>query len=621
MQGSSRTLSPPFVTAAKSPPPTPQPVVTMSIRIALANPPEFYTNLDVISGKIILGISRPEQIGAVIVKLEGESKTALGPPDATDTQLGNADRLRATVAENSQALHENHKILYRVQQVFPGDSVPAYTAPVVLNPGQHEWPFSFKVPFNNACGDPNAMVKIGGLAGAGGFAGPSFLGMGGIRLMDGSKQLLYPHVTKTLPPSFTGFPREAEIRYYVKVTIQRPGLFRENMRHQLGFKFMPIEPPRPPPTNQEGYARRPFTFTPKSPGSNGKSQSQSQQKRQSVFNRKQGPNGLAMNDSSLSDPEQPPSVEISARLPHPATLTCNKPIPLRLLAKKLVETRAECYLVSLQIDLIGSTIVRCQDLVKTEITRWVVVARHGLAIPLQKGPGDAVGTETEVNSVLWNSSPLPNTVMPSFITCNLKRTYSLELKLGVSWGKPPGATAAIPDETSSVSSLPSVMKMRKSKGKGKDPSYNMAQTMFLPLHFSSVQVYSGLEPPPGLAQAAMKGRRQQTQQRPAARPSQSAPSLPPRQEPPHDPLYPPQLRPGQTATQARTQAQAQGAGASAARGVPSVEAPPAYDDAPPSYDDAMADAMVEPVVPDSRTRPAWSGVTNENSPDTLPGKS
>ncbi|KAG8168753.1 hypothetical protein KVR01_001502 [Diaporthe batatas] len=590
----------------------------MSIRIALENPPEFYTNLDAISGKVILGISRPEQIGAVIVKLEGESKTSLGAPDDAGLQLDAPNRRRATVAENSQTLHENHKILYKVQQVFPGDNVPAYASPVVLNPGQHEWPFSFKVPFNNACGDPNAMVKIGGLAGAGGFAGPSFFGMGGIRLMDGSKQLLYPHVTKTLPPSFTGFPREAEIRYYVKVTIQRPGLFRENIRHQVGFKFMPIEPPRPRPTNQEGYARRPFTFTPKSPGINGKPQAQQQQKRQSVFSRKQSSNGLATDGSSPSEPEQPPSVEISARLPHPAILTCNKPIPLRLLAKKLVDTSAQCYLVSLQIDLVGSTIVRCQDLVNTETTRWVVASRHGLSIPLQKGPGDAVGTETEVNNVLWNNSPLPNTVMPSFITCNLKRTYSLELKLGVSWGTPPGATAAIPEEASSLSSLPSVMKMGKSKGKAKDPSYNLAQTMFLPLHFSSVQVYSGLEPPPGLAEAAMKGRRQQTQQRPSARPSQSAPSLPPRQERPHDPLYPPQLRPGQTATQAQTQAQ--GSGASVGGAAPSMEAPPAYDDAPPSYDDAMADAMVEPIVPDGRTRPAWSGVTNENSPETLPGK-
>ncbi|KAK0655513.1 hypothetical protein B0T16DRAFT_499445 [Cercophora newfieldiana] len=55
---------------------------TMSIRIALDNPAEFYTNLDVIRGHVVISLSRNEHIGAVIVKLEGESKTALGlPPD------------------------------------------------------------------------------------------------------------------------------------------------------------------------------------------------------------------------------------------------------------------------------------------------------------------------------------------------------------------------------------------------------------------------------------------------------------------------------------------------------------------------------------------------------------
>ena len=38
------------------------------------------------------------------------------------------------------------------------------------------------------------------------------------------------HVKKTLPPSLSGFPGEAEIRYYVKVTVQRPSFFKENFR-------------------------------------------------------------------------------------------------------------------------------------------------------------------------------------------------------------------------------------------------------------------------------------------------------------------------------------------------------------------------------------------------------
>lgn len=640
----------------------------MSVRIALNNPPEFYTNLDIISGKVVLGVSRPEHIGAVIVKLEGESKTALGIPDAAQVAYPQPTvrrrSSRPTATESSQILHENHKVLYKVLQVFPDENVPAYSVPVTLNPGQHEWNFSFRVPFNNACSDPDAMAKIGGLAGAGGFAGPSLFGMGGIRLMDGSKQLFYKHVTKTLPPSFTGFPRQAEIRYYIKVTIQRPSLFKENFRHQLGFKFLPIEPPRPPPTHQEAYARRPFTFRARSSGPGSPSPSLAGPKKSSMFGRKESStSSVTVNGTSSITTDRPPSIEISARLPHPSILTCNKPVPIRLIARKLVPSHAECYLTAIQIDLVGSTVVRCQDMVNTETTRWVVVSRHGLAVPLQRGPDDAVDAETEISKVLWDNKPLPNTVMPSFVTCNLSRTYALELKLGVSWGKPPGTTAAIPPDDASVSMSSKVslmsLKAGRGKGKGKNPASNMATTIFLPLQFSAVQVYSGLSPPESLAQAAMKGRKQQTQtqtqsqtqsrtqsriqsqshiqtqslSRPSPRPnaasSQSNPALPPRQQQ-HDPLYPPQLRPGQTAGQASTSASAS-ASAAALMGNPvvggaaadeafDVSVAPPYDDAPPSYDEAMAEAMPGPVV-SAQERPAWSGVTNENAPDSLPEKS
>jgi len=38
------------------------------------------------------------------------------------------------------------------------------------------------------------------------------------------------HVKKPLPPTLTGFPGEAEIRYFVKVTVQRPAFYKENFR-------------------------------------------------------------------------------------------------------------------------------------------------------------------------------------------------------------------------------------------------------------------------------------------------------------------------------------------------------------------------------------------------------
>lgn len=387
----------------------------MSIRIVLDNPPEFYTNLDVIRGQVVLTLGRHEHVGAIVVKLEGESRTALGiPPE--NPGLGIArDR-----APSGDTLHENHKILYKVAQVFPDDDATSITSPYLLGPGQHRFPFQFKFPFNNACGNTEAMARIGGVVNPRGFASAGGLfGVGGFRVMDGAKQLLYSHVTKTLPPSFTGFPGEAEIRYYVKVTVQRPGLFKENWRYQAGLKFLPIEPPRPPKTNHEAYARRPFAFRPRSPTAASQAK-----KRSSFFSRSSAP--AANGSHNLPPPSAdgapdatPPTVEMSARLPHPAILTCNKPIPLRLIAKKLVPSPAEVYLIAMQIDLIGRTHVRCHNLVNTETSRWVIMARQGLSIPVSR-PEDAVGTEIVLPDTLWSNIPLPNTVMPSFVTCNLR---------------------------------------------------------------------------------------------------------------------------------------------------------------------------------------------------------
>ena len=560
----------------------------MSITIALTDAPEFYTNLDVIAGRIVVSLNRPEQVGAIIVKLEGESRTALTVPSDDNRPNQARGRPRPTAAGAypgaGTIVHENHKLLYKVAQVFPDETTAAMPVPVVLHPGQHEFRFSFKVPFNNACSDPSAMSRIGGLAGAGGYASSSGLfGLGGIRVMDGSKQLLYEHVTKTLPPSFTGFPQQAEIRYFIKVTVQRPGFFKENWRYQLGFKFLPIEPPRPPTANQEAYARRPFSFQPRTPTTEGYMyDGKKKKKKSSMFGSlgQPSPSGgrsMSYSDASGQEAGLPPSIEMSARLPHPSILTCNQPIPLRLIAKKLAPSREQVYLVSLQIELIGTTHIKCQDLVNVETTRWVVASHPSLSMPLPD-PLAPVGTETEILKHLWHDCPLPNTVMPSFTTCNLSRSYKLELKLGLSWGL----------------SIPS-----SGKGKGKSPA-QQPETIFLPLVFSSVEVYSGMAPPASLVKAMSTRRPRPTKPRPqsmgggfpgASSSSFVAPPLPPRTD-------------SELAT--------------AAAIVPG-SAPP-YDEAPPSYDEAMAEEMTGPVFPAGAARPAYSGVTNENAPMTIPEK-
>lgn len=502
----------------------------MSLHIALDNPPEFFTNLDFVTGRIILGLSRPENVGSIVVKLEGEAQTALAMPDM------DGHRPSAYHAGSGNVVTENHKLLYMMQQVYPDANTPSSSMggmPGVLYPGSNEFPFRFKMPLNNICWNPQAMAALNGIAGVGGSANVGLFGLGGFRTMDGTKQLMLRHVKSTLPPSFTGFPREAEIRYYLKVTVQRPGLFKENWRYQIGLKFLPVEPPRPPRTSQEAFARRPFNFKPRAPTLH--------KKKSSFF----GSNPFQ--SSTNEPPPDPPSLEVSARLPFPTLITCNQPIPLRLISRKLQPTSEQVYMVALEIVLVGYTNVRVQGLQNTEVTRWVICTANNLSIALGL-PDDPVDKEFVVPDALWSERSLPNTVSPSFTACNISRRYEIELKIGLSWGLP--------------------------SKKGPEP-----QMLYLPLKLSKVDVLSGITPPAQLVNAT------------AARPR--PPPLPPRQstsaaptQPPSDPLYPPQLGPNNV---------------------------PLDDDAPPSYDEAMAQDITVP-----QERPAYSGVTAENDPSSMP---
>ena len=120
------------------------------------------------------------------------------------------------------------------------------------------------------------------------------------------------HVKRTLPPTLTGLPGEAEIQYYVKATVQRPAFYKENWRHNTNFMFFPIEPPRPPPNRRESYARLHHRFAPpvekvEKPG---------------LFHRTSSSSGVA--------DVTPPSISVEGRLPE-YVITSSSSICLTLL--------------------------------------------------------------------------------------------------------------------------------------------------------------------------------------------------------------------------------------------------------------------------------------------------
>lgn len=225
------------------------------------------------------------------------------------------------------------------------------------------------------------------------------------------------HVRKTLPPTLSGFPGEAEVRYYVKCTVEKQSFLQQNTRTFMPFNFFPIEPPRPPVTADEVFARQKHSFSPVEEEGKGKS------KLKDMFSSKSKeapPNSNA------------PYISIDARLPSPSIMTCNSNIPLRLIAKKLNDCENVVYLESLQISLVGITKVRAHTAFRTENSSWIIVSKSNMGLPLGR-PTDAVDTETVIHDLMWRHQPLPNTVAPSFETCNITRTYQLDIRIGLGY--------------------------------------------------------------------------------------------------------------------------------------------------------------------------------------------
>ncbi|KAI4724612.1 hypothetical protein E4T49_07681 [Aureobasidium sp. EXF-10728] len=487
-----------------------------------------YTNLDYISGKVVVRTQTATTVSSIVVKLEGESRTRLLPPPTPSD-----DRQKPQL--------EFHKILYKTLAVFPPPEITgqqgsssgtfsgrtAYTLPA----GQHEYPFRFKLivdqfPFNNAC-EPSSNSN------------PTVTFFGGLNVE--MYKSPHSHVKKTLPPTLVGFPGEAEIRYYVKATVNRPSLFKENARAYVPFNFCPIEPPRPPPSDALGYARRRHQFNVNMPSTPTAIPSKS--KMASFFSASKKSNG----STSGSTTPTAPFIAVDIRLPEPAILTCAKPVPARLIVTCLNGKTAALTLLSLQLEVVAITKIRAQNVGRVERSSTVLFSRSGMAVPLQFGDSSArdaivpnggeIESEAEIDSRYWSDIPLPNVVPPSFETCNITRTYEIFARVGIRY-----------DGTASM-------------------------------------IFSGITPPPELLEAMARAQAQGTTDN-----TSSAPPVPPRPTYPTDtksasgaPPLPARKPVASTATAESMQTPVQ-----AVQHVDHSGEEPPYGDAPPSYEDAVA---------------------------------
>jgi hypothetical protein len=204
---------------------------------------------------------------------------------------------------------------------------------------------------------------------------------------------------------------------------------------------VPLEPPRP---SQDGetYARRSHQFVNDSfPPLLGDRKSSTG----SLFSKmSMNRNGSMPTTpiSPISGSKEPARFSVDARLPNPAILTCGETVPLRLIVKQLGERNDQLFLKSLQVELIGFTQVRAHEATRTESNSWVLVSQANINTPIGEIT-DEVGKENEINKEYWWGQKLPDTVPPSFVTCNIGRKYEVRVSVGLSYGGMNGRVSAI----------------------------------------------------------------------------------------------------------------------------------------------------------------------------------
>ncbi|KAF2148323.1 hypothetical protein K461DRAFT_282768 [Myriangium duriaei CBS 260.36] len=346
----------------------------MTARIIVDQDFSTFTNLDTISGKVLLRTPKPINISTITVKLEGESRTRLIPPPTQQN-------------ERPRPQLEFHKILYKTDTLMAPDVTGRA---VTIPPGEHTYPFSFKLPFNTDCP-------------VGRNAAPA------VSLSGMSVEIAHPpasHRRGPLPPTLRGFPGEAEIRYYLKATLAQPSFLKQNIRVISPFNFCPIEPPRPPDNGSEAFARKKHQFMrPHASGSKGK--------------------GLYA--TSIQD--QGPHISVETRIPTAAILTPNQDLPLRILITSLNEQTDSMVLSTIQLDVASYTHVHAHDIVRTEPNSSIILSKSNMALPLEFRDNVC-----EIPRELWYGLPVQQSLPPSFETCNLSRAYELIVRVGVHFG-------------------------------------------------------------------------------------------------------------------------------------------------------------------------------------------
>ncbi|KAF7588563.1 hypothetical protein BBP40_005518 [Aspergillus hancockii] len=277
---------------------------------------------------------------------------------------------------------ESHQLLQRFQHVFPPHKLTdmSVSGGLTVGPGTHILPFSLMFSPASEC----HKTSLGESK-----QNPSCTGF----LYRKTKPI---HLLRKLPPSAGDSLSGWEIKYYLDVTVTKTGIFKGVERLTRNLLYYPI-PDFSLPKSILG--RR--CSLPVGPESGGLS--------------------------------SPLTYQVDVELLNGQSLLLGYPVPLNIKITKIGNRDCFVWLNDFQTMLVGTTEVHASGLSEKD-TQFHVIQTMSNIHSVVFHDKTSNGTELCVGNSLWSNRRLPTLLTPSFETCNISQTYTLEVRLGLQTG-------------------------------------------------------------------------------------------------------------------------------------------------------------------------------------------
>lgn len=389
-------------------------------------------------GKVHLSLRQETSIKTITVKMEGVAKTVV-PIARPDDEGSRRSR------ESKHDAIEIHKVLYHTVTVFPPPEIEATSTSnqYTLKPGDYSYDFTFRIPLKTEC--RNAASSIGNNQARG--------ILGDTKLVVNSGSIDYAraatsHVDSVLPPSFSGLGELASVKYFFKATVNRASMFKINARNTNPFVFLPIDPKNSEPQPQQqkqAFVRRELGVKVPNTISSYQEPPQQEQQQKGGFWRNVS-RAMGVNTSYNTGAGNKFSrFYFEARFPQDGGLTPMSPLPIKLFVLFMIQPDqlnfSTLYMGDFTMVLYANTEVKAQTSNKQSNLQLRLDTDNSskLSIPVSKAvvsnARHASGSqlwEVEVDPSVLRSVTIPDYVPPTFTTCNIRRTYALEINAGFS---------------------------------------------------------------------------------------------------------------------------------------------------------------------------------------------